>query len=551
VVNVISEWAESHFPLYAVDSLQSLYGTSNKPTYNIHEGAAALIAIAGGEGALQTVDQTYALKQGSVMVLPANCPAVLTANVLRPLHAYKLSIGVRTHTGAVPADAVMRNSDAASPADILYLAYEPEIVAHVEELYIHRLPAHEVRHVQNQIIFHQTLLQLLKLRETGFAADEQPSMERSIAYLEENYGEKITSDQLAAIAGVSRSHYSILFKQLTGFSPNAYLSRLRVHRAKELLIEGDDTLREIALKVGYKDEFYLSRRFKQHTGSSPSGYSRDSLRRVAVLLAPYASHLMLLGVEPAVAISESSEYLNAEGLAPPQSMKFISATSSAEQVNSALIEADIELLIAAREHLDELGLNIAHLRAAAPVVEISWMKLGWKEHLRLIARVVGRSDRAERWLVDFEREERSARSLVQRSVAENEVITIVVIKPDQLLVYGARNVGYAIYQSLGLRPPALIEEQMKQHGDEFHSVPVDISELVHYAGTRLLVVVFPDEKGSSAHAERVYASASWKKLEAVRNNCVILLDRDEWVPYNPVSITLQLRRATALFSQTQ
>ncbi|MDQ0493618.1 AraC-like DNA-binding protein [Paenibacillus brasilensis] len=101
------------------------------------------------------------------------------------------------------------------------------------------------------------------------------------------------------------------------------MSRLRVHRAKELLISGSDTLREIALKVGYKDEFYLSRRFKQYTGASPSSYSRRSFQLVAVLLTPYSSHLLLLGLEPAVTISESSEYVKTNGLEPPQTMMFI------------------------------------------------------------------------------------------------------------------------------------------------------------------------------------------------------------------------------------
>lgn len=128
------------------------------------------------------------------------------------------------------------------------------------------MPDREIRHVQNQILFHQILLQLLEQQETRFEVSEQPSMERSITYLENHFSEKISREQLAAIAGVSGSHYSTLFKQFTGFTPNEYLSRLRVHRAKELLLNSSSTLREIALKVGYKDEFYLSRRFKQQTG---------------------------------------------------------------------------------------------------------------------------------------------------------------------------------------------------------------------------------------------------------------------------------------------
>lgn len=546
-----SEWAESHFPLYIAKSIHSLYSTSTVPTYEIDEGFAVLLAIAGGKGKLRTEEQVYELAEGSVVLLPARCGAALIADLAQPLHAYKLVIGTEEQRGAQEAGVMTRKSEIASASSVQFFPYEPAIAAQVEELYAHRSPAGEARHVRNQMVFHHIILQLLERQEAKGAAGEQPSMERSIAYMENRYSDKITSEQLAVMAGVSRSHYSILFKQLTGFSPNEYLSRLRVHRAKELLIGGSGTLREIAQKVGYKDEFYLSRRFKQQTGAPPSGYNREPFRRVAVWLAPYASHLLLLGLEPAITIAESGEYVNAADLEPPRSMMFIDTGCSAEQVKSALLDAGIELIIAARQHLQQYGLTPEQLRAAAPIIEVPWMEMGWKEHLRLIAKAVQRSERAERWLAAFEKEEQAARLEVRQSAMSDEVITILVIKPEELLVYGARNVGYVIYQSLGLRPPAPIGEEIRKRGDQFHSLSIQISELEDYAGDRLLIVVFPDGRGSTAHSETIFKSLYWKKLPVVQRNRVHMLELDDWVPYNPVSIRLQLRRAVALLTGKQ
>ncbi|WP_282942756.1 AraC family transcriptional regulator [Paenibacillus sp. RC67] len=549
--NVVdSEWAESHFPLYTADSIISLYGTSNLPIYKINESLTVLIAIASGKGVLKTDDQMYELIEGSVILLPAHSRATLIANLLHPFHAYMLIITTREQGRLLPG-SMTRKSDVVSNSLVHFFPNEPAIVTNMEELYVHRLPGSEIRHVQNQIVFHQIILQLLETQKARYAAIEQPSMERSITYLENHYSDKITRELLAEIAGVSRSHYSILFKQLTDFSPNEYLSRLRVHRAKELLISGSGTLREIALKVGYKDEFYLSRRFKQKTGAAPSAYGRASFQRVAVLLTPYASHLLLLGLEPSVVISDSSEYVNSSDLEPPQKMIFINATCSVEQVKSLLLDNNIELIIAASQHLYQYGMHAEQLRAVAPIVEISWMEIGWKEHLRLIARVIQRRDQAEQWLKDFEKEEHASRSLVKQSGAANEIISILVIKPEQLLVYGARNVGYVLYQSLGLQPPARIKQGIDERGDQFHSIPIEISELAEYAGDRILVIVFPDIKGSTAHSEAVFKSTYWYKLPAVQRNAVHLLDRDAWIPYNPVSIRLQLQRAVALFTNDQ
>ncbi|MDQ0493619.1 ABC transporter substrate-binding protein [Paenibacillus brasilensis] len=216
-----------------------------------------------------------------------------------------------------------------------------------------------------------------------------------------------------------------------------------------------------------------------------------------------------------------------------------------------MLDTNVELIIAAHRHLHEYGLNPEHLRVVAPIVEISWMEMGWKEHLRRIAQAIQRSDRAEQWLAAFEQEEQVARSLIQQCEVANDIITILVIKPDELLVYGARNVGYVIYQSLGLQPPELIGQEMKRLGDQFHSISIEVSELEDYAGSRLLVAVFPDEKGSTAHSEMIFKSLYWSRLPAVQRKRVHLLDRDEWLPYNPVSIRLQLQRAVALFTSNQ
>ncbi|MFD0714660.1 helix-turn-helix domain-containing protein [Paenibacillus sp. GCM10027626] len=543
-----SEWEESYFPLYASSGVVSLYGTSNLPMHTINEPLTVVIAMASGKGSLQADNRTYELEEGSVVLLPAHCQASLIMDRQESLHAYMLKISTQEKLLPHRSEAVMQRSEMTSRRHVRCHLYEPTIVAKVEELYVHRSPADEVRHVRNQLLLHEIILSLLERDEAKYRANEQPSMERSIAYMENNFSNKISREQLAAYAGISRSHYSILFRQHTGFSPSDYLTRLRVHRAIELLMTSSGTLREIALKVGYRDEFYLSRRFKQLTGAAPSGYNPGSIPRVAVVLIPYASHLLLLGLEPAVTISDQSTYVHTAGLKKPESMIFIDAESTVDQMKSVLLANKIELIIAARQHLQGMGLTPEQLRAVAPVIEIPWMEIGWKEQLRLIAKAVRRSEQAERWLAAFEQEERAARLAVQHSAVAEECVTIFVLRPEKLLVYGGRNIGYVIYQSLGLKPPALIQQQMEKQRDQFHSVPIALSQLADYAGDRLLVVMYPDERGSTAHAEKIFQSAEWNALPAVRRKCVHMLDIDEWVPYNPVSIRLQLHRAEALFN---
>ncbi|MCM3701594.1 helix-turn-helix domain-containing protein [Paenibacillus macerans] len=553
MTNLISEWAEFRFPLYTAVQIRSLYGTSSLPAQKIHEEFAVLIGVAGGKAALSIGDQTFELAEGAVLLLPAGAHAALVTDSLGPLHAYKLSIGISEQTLSQYGGSMIRGGELIDGKNVRFFPNEPGIVGMLEELYLYRSPAYEVRHVQNQMVFYRIIFELLS--RTGRAPSDldngQPSLERSIAYMENHFKDKITREQLAAMAGVSSSHYSILFKRFAGFSPQEYLSRLRVHRAAELLIGGSGTLREIAQKVGYKDEFYLSRRFKRQTGVSPTAYHSVSPQRVAVMLTPYASHLLLLGREPVLTISENGEYVHTAELPQPQAMRFINTDCTFEQLKSALLDTKADMIIAAGQHLHGHGLNPEQLRAIAPVVDIPWMELGWKEHFRLIARAIRQSEKAEAWLAAFEQEEKAARQLVRQYAATGETVAILVLRPDGLLVYGARNVGYVIYHSLGLKPPAKIEQLIKKLGISFHSIPIEPAELADYAGDRLLVIVFPDAKGSTAHADALFQSPDWRELSAVRQNKVHQLDVDEWIPYNPVSIRLQLQRALTLFAGIQ
>lgn len=551
LTNLVSEWAEFRFPLYTAVQIRSLYGTSNLPAHKIHEEFAVLIGLAGGKAVLRIGDQTFELAEGTVILLPAGAHAALMTDSLGPLHAYKLSIGISEQTISQYSGSMIRGSELFDGKNVRFFPNEPGIVAMLEELYLYRSPAYEARHVQNQMVFYRIIFELLSRSGGTHSANGELSMERSIAYMENRFSDKITREQLAAMAGVSSSHYSILFKRITGFSPQEYLSRLRVHRAVELLIGGSGTLREIAQKVGYKDEFYLSRRFKRQIGVSPTVYHSISPQRVAVMLTPYASHLLLLGREPVLTISENGEYVHTAELPQPQAMRFIHTDCTFEQLKSALLDTKADMIIAAGEHLHRHGLNPEQLRAFAPVVEIPWMELGWKEHLRLIARAIRQSERAEAWLAAFEQEEKSARLLVRQKAAADETVAILVVRPEGLLVYGARNAGYVIYHSLGLRPPAKIQQLNHKLGNTFHSIPIEPAELADVAGDRLLVIVFPDAKGSTAHAEALFQSPYWKELSAVQRNKVHHLDMDEWIPYNPVSIRLQLQRAVTLFSSIQ
>jgi len=89
------------------------------------------------------------------------------------------------------------------------------------------------------------------------------------SYMEDNLGNNFTLDELARAVGISRFHFSRLFRESTGDSPMRYSRRLRIDRAKEMLLQSDRRTSEIAVTLGFFDQSHFSRTFRLMTGISP------------------------------------------------------------------------------------------------------------------------------------------------------------------------------------------------------------------------------------------------------------------------------------------
>lgn len=83
-----------------------------------------------------------------------------------------------------------------------------------------------------------------------------------------------TVQLLARQVGLSRAAFARRFSAVTGRSPRRFLSELRLGLAASLLESTDDSLAEVALRVGYASEFSFSRAFKRKYGVAPGSFRR-------------------------------------------------------------------------------------------------------------------------------------------------------------------------------------------------------------------------------------------------------------------------------------
>ncbi|HAA28967.1 MAG TPA: AraC family transcriptional regulator [Cyanobacteria bacterium UBA8553] len=104
----------------------------------------------------------------------------------------------------------------------------------------------------------------------------QLRLKRAVEYIQEHLEQDISIEAIAAELDMSSYHFARLFKQSTGLAPHQYLIKCRVERAKELLLQGEMAIAEIATQVGFYDQSHLNRHFKRIVGVSPKIIQQNS-----------------------------------------------------------------------------------------------------------------------------------------------------------------------------------------------------------------------------------------------------------------------------------
>ncbi|MCB0124017.1 MAG: GNAT family N-acetyltransferase [Caldilineaceae bacterium] len=106
-------------------------------------------------------------------------------------------------------------------------------------------------------------------------------IQRSLHYIESHLTEPATVEQVAAIAGYSRPHFSRTFLACTGLTPTSYLRKRRLSEAARALVTSSQRILDIALDYQFGSQEAFTRSFKQEFGVSPGYYRRrGQLRRL-------------------------------------------------------------------------------------------------------------------------------------------------------------------------------------------------------------------------------------------------------------------------------
>lgn len=93
-------------------------------------------------------------------------------------------------------------------------------------------------------------------------------------YIMSNYTRDMKIAEIADFMGLSRSHLYRVFTEKYEKSPQQYLQSVRLEMAEKYLMTTDLAIKEIAAKLGYRDQLFFSRTFKKYIGESPTAYRK-------------------------------------------------------------------------------------------------------------------------------------------------------------------------------------------------------------------------------------------------------------------------------------
>ncbi|MFU1798562.1 AraC family transcriptional regulator [Paenibacillus azoreducens] len=390
-----------------------------------------------------------------------------------------------------------------------------------------------------QLDFQELLFELMEEGGRALKYDRVQVLEHVKTYIDEHYNEELTIDQLAEVAEFSPGYFADLFKKTYGCSVMDYVTEVRMNKAKQMMLGSGALLKEVAHLIGYKDEFYFSRKFKQKFGLSPSAYVKERRNKLALYgatsLLGYLTPLQIIPYAAPLHPKWSAELYHALGPEIPVHLDAYRQNYYKEANLNKLEEAQPERIICTSE------LEVwekKRLKQIAPLYELSLKTEDWRGELERLAEMLDRTAEAEQWLGCFERKMKRLHRLIAQHV-NSPTLAVVRVFHNQLALHNGMAVQEVLYEILGCQMPALPE------GEE--ESPLSVDRLKSLKTDHMLMLVRQDSE-TLAYWRKLSSSVEWLSLPAVKAGRVYQISSYPWREHSPAAMEQMAESAAALLT---
>lgn len=107
--------------------------------------------------------------------------------------------------------------------------------------------------------------------------DINSAVKAAVKYIDSNFHQKLTLEDIAKSSGFSKFHFARQFKQVTGMTVVSYINLIRCQHAKSLIAKGRLSIQQVAERCGYDNASYFSRVFYKNVGLLPTEYLKQHM----------------------------------------------------------------------------------------------------------------------------------------------------------------------------------------------------------------------------------------------------------------------------------
>lgn len=231
-----------------------------------------LIYCLEGKGTVTIDTVNYGIGPGDYFIIPSNMPHHYKTDEKNPWTIYWC------HFKGEQADAIVQKLIDRAGSFKYNIDFLGERISIFDQLYSNLEKGYSY---ENLTYVNLLFLQFLSsfLFSDRFSVNLQNKtdsfLEKSICFMQDHVDKNLTLQDFAGHVNYSPSHYSLKFKNETGFSPIEYFNQLKIQKACQYLQFTDLRIKEIAFKIGIQDAYYFTRLFGKTMGFSPKDYRRS------------------------------------------------------------------------------------------------------------------------------------------------------------------------------------------------------------------------------------------------------------------------------------
>ncbi|MEK3996146.1 AraC family transcriptional regulator [Psychrobacillus sp. FSL K6-2365] len=489
-----------------------------------------ILIVFGGSGIVSLNEKEHAVSRGSILlcdsfsVLEYQQKSCTTS----PLQAILIGYRCITTDGSQP-QTIESYQPIKQTAKIIRLAKEFE-------------NAWRYRSSRGPFYIQQMFIELLTEIHGELIENKQSIstwMDQVISYIDTHYEEDLSREKMATLVQVSPEHLSRAFRKSTGRTFSEYLSLIRIRESQKRLLYEMPKLDDLAQEVGYKEGTYLSRKFKQVVGLSPTSY-HNKRKRVVTLNTNHTASLLALGITPELGVySTWMERVN-----PVKTEQKLNIWKNSEALIYEKIAAvNPDLILDYKTTKENKS-----LLSLAPMVTLPFMEMSWREQFRLIADIVERQQQAEEWLKDYDRMVWSFNQKLDCKLGERGTAVVWEIGTNSAFCINSSHGrgSQIIYEDFGFSLPiTLLNHGIGNRG----YIEVEIEAIKDYPADFVFITGMPLNKEGIERMNRLFQSYSWMSMEAFKQNHVYLIDKsDIFFGYDPLSSHAQIHELMRLLT---